>query len=450
MHAVASWSTALPAVTVHRGRKDPRRRTSALNAPRIELEARFPGRPDIGSWLPSRHCSSPGRCSLRFRAGGRPVPSPVASPVAPGLRSVRRLIRRWPDPTDALDVKPTEQPTADLVRAVRDGHAGPRTQAPAEPSPSTDPAPMDAPAESPSPSPSPTNSVDFVVTFAPGTNASERDQILAGAGAQVVDSVAALRIAVIRVPAGSGIVAELRARDDVLHVERDRVREAEATPNDPGYDGQWSLASIGWKTSTAGVDPAGSAVVAVLDTGVDAAPSGPRWPARRRQAAFVARRRARRVTRTATAPPWPASSPPLPTTPSASPASASGRLGHAGHRAGRRRPRPGQRHHRRHRLGRRPRRRRHQPLVQQPGLQPALQAAIDYAWDHDVVVVAAMGNDGSSAATYPAGDRRRHRRLEHEPLRRAQSLVESRRGHVPRRAGNRHRHPGTRAVARRP
>ena len=40
-----------------------------------------------------------------------------------------------------------------------------------------------------------------------------------------------------------------------------------------------------------------------------------------------------------------------------------------------------------------------------PGYSPALQAAIDYAWSHNVVVVAATGNDGSNAVTYPAGDR---------------------------------------------
>ena len=40
-----------------------------------------------------------------------------------------------------------------------------------------------------------------------------------------------------------------------------------------------------------------------------------------------------------------------------------------------------------------------------PGYSAALQAAIDYAWAHNVVVVAATGNDGSSTSTFPAGDR---------------------------------------------
>src|SRR4029079_882015 len=39
-----------------------------------------------------------------------------------------------------------------------------------------------------------------------------------------------------------------------------------------------------------------------------------------------------------------------------------------------------------------------------PGYSPALQDAIDYAWEQGAVVVAATGNDGSSTPTYPAGD----------------------------------------------
>ena len=35
---------------------------------------------------------------------------------------------------------------------------------------------------------------------------------------------------------------------------------------------------------------------------------------------------------------------------------------------------------------------------------PSLQLAIDYAWNRGVVLVASVGNDGSAANSYPAGD----------------------------------------------
>src|SRR3954451_22422720 len=39
------------------------------------------------------------------------------------------------------------------------------------------------------------------------------------------------------------------------------------------------------------------------------------------------------------------------------------------------------------------------------GYSSALQAAVDYAWSKGVVLVAATGNDGTSVAAFPAGDR---------------------------------------------
>src|SRR5439155_15371738 len=39
-----------------------------------------------------------------------------------------------------------------------------------------------------------------------------------------------------------------------------------------------------------------------------------------------------------------------------------------------------------------------------PGYSQNLQDAIDYAWSKGAVLVAATGNDGSAAPTYPAGD----------------------------------------------
>ena len=92
---------------------------------------------------------------------------------------------------------------------------------------------------------------------------------MARAGAEVVDTIAPLRMAVIRVATGSPIVDALRNDSSVLHVERDRVRAAEAAPSDPGYDDQWSLRRIGWNDVFGTTDPSGTAVVAVLDTGVD-------------------------------------------------------------------------------------------------------------------------------------------------------------------------------------
>ncbi len=40
-----------------------------------------------------------------------------------------------------------------------------------------------------------------------------------------------------------------------------------------------------------------------------------------------------------------------------------------------------------------------------PGFSQSLQDAIDYAWNKDVVLVAAAGNDGSNTPTFPAGDK---------------------------------------------
>ena len=40
-----------------------------------------------------------------------------------------------------------------------------------------------------------------------------------------------------------------------------------------------------------------------------------------------------------------------------------------------------------------------------PDFSPSLQEAIDYAWSQGAVLVGAAGNDGSSAAHFPAGDR---------------------------------------------
>ncbi len=69
-----------------------------------------------------------------------------------------------------------------------------------------------------------------------------------------------------------------------------------------------------------------------------------------------------------------------------------------------------------------------------PGFSDALQAAIDYAWAHNVVVVAATGNDGSSTVTFPAGDRGVIGVSNTDQTDALERVVELRRRHVPRRA----------------
>ena len=55
----------------------------------------------------------------------------------------------------------------------------------------------------------------------------------------------------------------------VARVDADRIRMAEEAPSDPSYTDQWALAQIGWDAARETFTAAGSAVVAVLDTGVE-------------------------------------------------------------------------------------------------------------------------------------------------------------------------------------
>ena len=111
----------------------------------------------------------------------------------------------------------------------------------------------------------------YIVTFAAGTTDSEQAEIVRAAGATTVSSLPALSMGVVAVSVGSeaDVVAALRSTPGVVRAEADKTRAVEATPDDPAYGDQWSLPQVGWDTAHGAIDPAGSAVVAVLDTGVD-------------------------------------------------------------------------------------------------------------------------------------------------------------------------------------
>jgi len=114
------------------------------------------------------------------------------------------------------------------------------------------------------------STVPYIVTFSGGTSSSDQTSEIAAAGATDVGDIAPLSMHSIDVPADSeaAVVAALQANANVAGVERDRSRETDAAPDDPGYADQWNLPLIGWDQIYGSVNPLGSSTIAVLDTGV--------------------------------------------------------------------------------------------------------------------------------------------------------------------------------------
>ena len=121
--------------------------------------------------------------------------------------------------------------------------------------------------------PEPEPGVSYIVTFAPGANNALKGAALSAEGAEVKKSINQLNISVVELPANSHSQAAqaLKNNPNILTAELNLTRSIAATPNDPDYPQQWSLPQIGWDEAYGGINPAGSAVVAVLDTGIDVA-----------------------------------------------------------------------------------------------------------------------------------------------------------------------------------
>ena len=235
-----------------------------------------------------------------------------------------------------------------------------------------------------------------------GTTVATQNSILAAADATDDSAIPQLRMHVVTVTQAG--YSQLMADPSVKRVELDQTRVAEAAPSDSSYPAQWSLPQIGWDQAYGTVNPSGSSVVAVLDTGVDGSvpdlagqlvpgtsildgtdgttdPNGHgTW-----MAGIIAAKVDNGI-------------------------DVAG-IGYAGVKV--------------------------MPITvlgadgvgqdsdiiagvvwavdngadvinmsfSSPGFSPALQAAFDYAWSNNVVLVAATGNDGFNAATFPAGDR---------------------------------------------
>ena len=306
-----------------------------------------------------------------------------------------------PSPTEstAPEATPeaTPEPTPEPMEPTEPPAPEPTAEPAVEPTPEPTPEPSAAPAGEPRP---------YLITFAAGTSDARQLEILATAGATDVEAIPqlALRSILLDATVLTDQLATLRAVPDVARVEPDRIRDVEAAPTDSSYAEQWSLPHIGWEELYGSVSIAGSATVAVLDTGVDASHPDldgvvlPGWSALAGadpltdpnghgtwMAGIVAAEtdNAFGVAGTAYAGVSVLPITVLGTDGTGQDSDIIAGVVHAADAGA--------------------------DVIlmsfSNPGFSTALQAAIDYAWASGAVLVAATGNDASGAATFPAGDR---------------------------------------------
>jgi thermitase len=110
-----------------------------------------------------------------------------------------------------------------------------------------------------------------LVKFSPTTTASTVADAVHAVGATEIGVVADLAVHVLSVPTGrvDQVLAALSRRGDVEYAEQDGLDAVTLTPNDPSWGQEWGLPKVNaptaWNTTTG----SSSMVVAILDTGVD-------------------------------------------------------------------------------------------------------------------------------------------------------------------------------------
>ena len=334
-----------------------------------------------------------------------PTDTPLPTEVPADTPAPTEVPTEVPVDTPAPTEVPTDIPAPTEAPLPTDTPTEMPTEAPIPTdTPTETPIPTDTPTPTATPANEPTTSL--IVRLVAGLSLAEQQQVIARNGGVESSSVPVLRMHFIDVPDSTVAEAIQRYQSDpqVSSVERDKVRQAEGTPTDPSYAEQWALPQIGWDSVFGSVTPGGSSVIAVLDTGITAshpdlsglvlpgysafeggdARSDPNGHGTRM--AGIAAARTDNGTGVAGVAYAGVSLLPIQV------------LGPDG-------------------LG------QDSDIISgivwatdegadvvlmafsNPGYSPALQAAIDYAWDSGVVLVAAAGNDGSSTTTYPAGDR---------------------------------------------
>src|SRR5213593_1139558 len=117
----------------------------------------------------------------------------------------------------------------------------------------------------------PSSTSSLLVKLVDGLTAQQQAEVIARNGGLEISSIPALRLHVIQVAPADlpQILARYQADPQVVNAEENKTRQSQAFPADPLYQNQWSLPKIGWDLVFGTVTPTGSAIVAVLDTGVD-------------------------------------------------------------------------------------------------------------------------------------------------------------------------------------
>lgn len=116
-----------------------------------------------------------------------------------------------------------------------------------------------------------------------GARAQDAETAIANGGGSLHRSIDALRTHVVRVRADrvDAAISALSNNPHVFSIELDQGRKISSAPNDTAYGFQWALPKIGWDQVFGVVNIAGSATIAVLDTGVQSSDATlvPGWSA---------------------------------------------------------------------------------------------------------------------------------------------------------------------------
>ena len=112
---------------------------------------------------------------------------------------------------------------------------------------------------------------NLIVKLVPGLSADEQASVIEAKGAVETSKIDVLRLHMVAVAPDTAeeSIAAFLADPAVVSVDVDQPRVAEAAPSDPGYSDQWALPMIGFDDVYGTVTPSGSTTLAVLDTGVD-------------------------------------------------------------------------------------------------------------------------------------------------------------------------------------